>query len=113
MYNLVFSNIFYADVSSSHNYIKDKLEAPKAAEELKIEILEKIEYIKLNPLVRPLVQDKYLASLGLRSIKVKKYLLFYLIRKDKEKEFIFIARFMYSKRDWAAIILNESINEIV
>jgi len=30
-----------------------------------------------NPIFRPLVQDKLLASLGIRSIKINNYLLFY------------------------------------
>ena len=112
MYNVVFSSIFYDDISSSHNYIKENLQAPMAAENLKSELLEKIEYIKKNPYARPLVQDRCLASLGVRAIKVKKYLLLYKIKEheENEKEFIYVIRFMYSKRDWVNIIKNESIN---
>jgi len=55
MYKTIFSKIFYEDVNRCHKYVKEK------------------------PYSRALVQNKYLAFLGLRSIKVKNYLLFYKI----------------------------------
>ena len=114
MYKPVFSKIFYDDINKCHKYIKEILEAPMAAENLKTELLEKIEYIKEKPYLRPLVQDKYLAFLGLRSIKVKNYLLFYKIieNEDNDKKYVNIFRFMYSKRDWVNI-LKKSNNEIM
>ena len=42
-----------------------------AANNLIKEILEKLSKIKNNPSIRPLVQDKYLASLGYKLINVK------------------------------------------
>jgi plasmid stabilization system protein ParE len=70
MYKLRFSKLYKEDVDSSYNYIKDKLEAPMVADNLIKEILEKLSRIKENPNIRSLVQDKYLASLGYRSINV-------------------------------------------
>jgi len=114
MYITIFSKIFYEDVNRCHKYIKETLKAPMASESLKIELLDKIEYIKEKPYSRALVQDKYLAFLGLRSIKVKNYLLFYkIIENNDGGKFINIFRFMYSKRDWVNIIKEESINEIM
>jgi len=68
VYRLRFSKLYNKDVNSSFNYIKDTLEAPMAAENLIKEILEKLNQIKENPNRRPLVQDKYLASLGYRKL---------------------------------------------
>jgi plasmid stabilization system protein ParE len=115
MYKPIFSKIFYEDVNKCYKYINEMLEAPMAAEKLKIELLEKIEYIKEKPYSRPLVQDKYLAFLGLRSIKIKNYLLFFKIIEDEDtdEKYINIFRFMYSKRDWVNIIKKESISEII
>ena len=79
MYKLKISKFYKEDTSSSYNYIKYKLEAPMAANNLKKEIKEKINKIKENPNIRPLVQDKYLASLGYRLINVKNYMIFYII----------------------------------
>jgi addiction module RelE/StbE family toxin len=115
MYKTIFSKIFYEDVNKCHKYIRENLQAPIAAENLKVELLKNIEHLKENPYSRPLVQDNYLAFLGLRSIKVKNYLLFYKIteNEDNNEKYVNIFRFMYSKRDWVNIIKKESINEIM
>jgi hypothetical protein len=78
-------------VGSSYNYIKDKLETPTVADNLIKEILKKLNRIKKNPNIRSLVQDKYLASLGYRSINV--------------------IRFLYKKRNWINILKEKTIEE--
>jgi toxin ParE1/3/4 len=102
MYNLAFSKIIEEDIDLCYNYIKDKLEAPMAAENLMEELYEKINHIIEKPYSRPLVHDKFLASLGIRSIKIKNYLLFYNV--EEENNTINVITFMYSKRDWTNII---------
>jgi plasmid stabilization system protein ParE len=102
MYKLRFSKLYKEDVDSSYNYIKSKLEAPMAADNLIKEILEKLNKVKENPNIRPLVQDKYLASLGYRSISVKNYIIFYIINSDNK--YINIIRFLYKKRNWINIL---------
>jgi len=102
VYRLIFSKIFKSDVDSSYNYIKNKLEAPMAADNLIREIMERLNRIKENPNIRPLVQDKYLASIGYRLINVKNYCLFYIIGNDNRH--IKIIRFLYKKRNWINIL---------
>ena len=46
MYRLRFSKLFKRDVDSSYNYIKNKLEAPKAADNLIKEIIESLNKIE-------------------------------------------------------------------
>jgi hypothetical protein len=58
MFNLSFSKIIDGDIDSSHNYIKNNLEAPMAAENLMKELYEKLNYIKETPYSRPLVHDE-------------------------------------------------------
>ncbi|WP_461256251.1 type II toxin-antitoxin system RelE/ParE family toxin [Treponema sp. R80B11-R83G3] len=111
MYNLIFSKIIDEDIDSCYFYIKDKLEAPMAAENLMKELYEKINQIEENPYSRPLVHDKLLASLGIRSIKVKNYLLFYSI--EEENKNINVITFMYSKRDWVNIVKEIPFDEII
>ncbi|MDR2718244.1 MAG: type II toxin-antitoxin system RelE/ParE family toxin [Treponema sp.] len=105
MYRLIFSKLYKEDVDSSYNYIKDKLESPMAADNLIKEILEKLNKIKENPGIRPLVQDKYLASLGYRSISVKNYTIFYIISSNN----LYIIRFLYKKRNWINILKEKTI----
>ena len=109
MHRLRFSKLYKEDVDSSYNYIKDKLEAPMAADNLITEILEKLNKIRENPNIRPLVQDKHLASLGYRSINVKNYIIFYIISSDNE--FINIVRFLYKKRNWTNILKEKPMKE--
>ena len=105
MYRLKFSKLYDTDVDSSYNYITNNLQAPMAAENLIKETILKLEKIKENPKIRPLVHDKYLAALGYRSMKVKNYLIFYIIGDDKT---IKIVRFLYGKRNWMNLLKEET-----
>ena len=115
MYSAEFSKIIKDDIDKAHNYIKKTLEAPMAADNLKKELLKQIDNIKNNPYIRPLVQDKYLAHLGLRSKKINNYLLFYKIKEpdNKGKKYVYLIRFMYGKRNWEKMFKNESKNELM
>ena len=111
MFNLTFSKILDDDIDSCYFYIKDNLQAPMAAENLMKELYVKIDKVLENPFFRPLVQDKLLASLGIRSIGIKNYLLFYNVEEDINN--INFITFMYGKRDWANIIKELPLNEII
>jgi plasmid stabilization system protein ParE len=111
VFRLRFSKLYKRDVDSSYNYIKDKLEAPMAANNLIREILEKLNRIKENPNCRPLVQDKYLASLGYRLMNVKNYAIFYITGDDNKH--VKIIRFLYKKRNWISILKENAIEEIL
>jgi mRNA-degrading endonuclease RelE of RelBE toxin-antitoxin system len=111
VYLLSFSKLIDIDFDSSYEYIREKLEAPRSAEKLFDEIINKLEYICKSPFTRSLVQDKYLASLGIRSIKIKNYVLFFTI--DEERNTINALRFLYNKRDWINILKENDIEEIM
>ena len=113
MFELVFSKVFDEDIDSSHNYIKDILESPMAASNLMKELSNKLNYLEEKPYSRPLVQDKFLASFGIRSIKVKNYIIFYIIEEENDKKNVNILRFMYGKRDWMNILKEKPINELM
>jgi len=111
MYNLVFSKIIDEDIDLCYNYIKETLEAPKAAEDLMKELYKKLDYIKEKPNSRPLVHDKTLTSMGIRSIKVKNYIIFYSIDSENRNN-VNIISFMYNKRNWVNILKEKSLGEI-
>jgi plasmid stabilization system protein ParE len=102
MYLLAFPKQIDIDFDSCYEYITEKLEAPRAAENLFDEIIIKLDYICETPFTRPLVQDRYLASLGIRSIKIKNYVLYFNV--DEEKNTVNLVRFLYNKRDWIHIL---------
>jgi plasmid stabilization system protein ParE len=111
MYSLAYSKLIRGDIRSSYDYIKEKLEAPKAAENLIIEMINKLHYLKETPFAKPLVQDSYLASFGMRSMKIKNYVLYYIV--DEENNKVNMIRFLYGKRDWMNILKENSIEEIM
>ena len=76
MYKLRFSKLYHSDLDESYNYISENLKSPMAADKLIIEAKKKLIEVRNNPTHRPLVYDKYLASLGYRLIRVKNYLIF-------------------------------------
>jgi mRNA-degrading endonuclease RelE of RelBE toxin-antitoxin system len=104
MFQLIFSETINHDIISSINYIKNTLKAPMAAANHVMELQKKYEKLKVNPFTRPLVQNKYLASKGIRSISVKNYMLIYTI--NEKTETVFLYRFMYCRRDWINILTN-------
>ena len=111
MYRLSFSKLYDKDVEASYNYIKDNLEAPMAAENLIKEILKILNKIRKNPNIRPLVQDKYLASLGYRLVNVNNYMIFYIIGDDNKH--IKVVRFLYKRRNWINILKEKTIEEMM
>jgi plasmid stabilization system protein ParE len=70
-FELIFSEKINADIISSLKYIKNVLKAPMAAENHFEELKKKYEKLKENPYIRPLVQNKYLATKGIRLIMEK------------------------------------------
>jgi len=110
MFDHVFSKIAELDIDQSYTYIKDTLEAPIAAENLFSELYEKINDVLENPYKKALVQDKYLASLGIRSINIKNYYLYYTI--DEKQNLINFIRFLHQLRD-RITILKGSIEDLM
>ena len=105
MSRLIFSKAVDKDISSSIKYIKNMLEAPMASQRLYDELEETYLKLEENPYRRPLVQNKFLAMKGYRSINVKNYVLFYII--NEEENIVSLVRFMHSQRNWATILTNE------
>ncbi|MCL2185820.1 MAG: type II toxin-antitoxin system RelE/ParE family toxin [Treponema sp.] len=105
MFRLEFSDKVNNDIISVLKYISEVLEAPRAAEEHYNEIIETYNKLKENPFRRSFVQNKYLASKGVRSINVKNYILFYKINEEKNN--VLLYRFLYNKRDWINILSND------
>ena len=105
MFALLPSQLFVSDIDAAYQYIKLNLEAPMAAENLMRELKIKLNYLKENPFARSFVQDKFLANIGFRPIKIKNYVIYYII--DENKNEINLIRFLYNKRDWKNILREE------
>jgi len=71
LYNLIISKLYKEDTLSAYNYIKNVLNAPIAAKNLKNEVKDKLMHISKNPTHRPLVYDKYIKRNSFRGNLVK------------------------------------------
>jgi addiction module RelE/StbE family toxin len=91
-----------ADIASAVKHISKVLKAPMAARNL-YDAVEKHEAIIAEmPHIFPFVSDEELAAKGLKSVKVKNYILFYTVN-EKEKT-VRIMRFLYGRRNWKNIL---------
>jgi plasmid stabilization system protein ParE len=109
MFTLTFSSKINDDIVSSIGYIKNTLQAPMAAENHVKELKKAYEKLKENPYGRPLAHNTFLASQGIRFIKVKNYILIYYINGENKE--VFLYRFMYAHRDWINILTKELTEE--
>lgn len=90
------------DISHAADYIEFTLKNPQAADHLLDSAEEQIRSLSQFPQKHPLVEDKILASWGVRFIQVHNYLAFYVISEEANQ--VTVIRFLYAKRDWVSIL---------
>ena len=90
------------DLNGAVNYIDHILLNPKAADDLLNEAERKLSELALFPEKYALADDPVLKSWGIRFTNVKNYLVFYLVSRQEQR--VYIVRFLFQKRDWAAIL---------
>ena len=99
------SKQIYTDIDSCYSYIKESLLEPDTALNLLLSIDKKVKQIIFVPEAYPLVNNRYLASQGVRASNVKKYTLFY--RFNAENKVIELLRFLPGGMDWAKVLTND------
>ena len=90
------------DLSHAADYIEFSLKNPHAADHLLDKAEEQISSLSQFPQKHPLVEDKVLASWGVRFIQIRNYLAFYIISEEARQ--VTIIRFLYAKSDWLSIL---------
>ena len=104
MWQVVFTDIAEDDLQNAFIYISEILKAPVAAENLIIEAEKSIGNLADFPLSCPLVSDEYFATIGVRFLTIKNYLVFYIA--NDSTEVVTVIRFLYARRDWTALLEN-------
>ena len=104
MYVVNITDIAEEEILDTVKYISNELKAPIAANNLLDEIDRHEENLSEIPNIYPNVPDKYLASKGLKIIKIKNHLMFFTI--DENEKIVNVIRFMYGRRDWKNILSN-------
>jgi len=106
MWEIVFTDVAENDLLRASEYIAEILKAPAAAENLIIETEKAIGNLANFPLWCPLVSDEYFSERGVRFLRVKNYLAFYVV--DEMKQVVSIIRFLYARRDWISLLGQEN-----
>ena len=90
------------DLRGIVRYISSQLQAPITALTMMRAIEEAIAVLETTPNIHPLVRDDRLKSIGYRSLRVKNYIVFYIV--DEKEKVVDIDRILFSRRDWQNIL---------
>jgi len=102
-YDIYITESVQKDLESIYFYISEELSENKSAINTISEIKEKIFSLDTMPSRYSLVNDYSLAKTGYRHVKVKNYIILYLI--DENKKTVIIARIIHERMNYAKYIL--------
>ena len=102
MYKPILTEPAESDIAEIVRYIAKELQNPTAAAGLLDDIEGAVASLENNPKRCALVKDDYLSGIGFRFMPVKNYLIFYIVRENKN--IVTIERVLYSRRDWLHIM---------
>ncbi|MDR0884328.1 MAG: type II toxin-antitoxin system RelE/ParE family toxin [Oscillospiraceae bacterium] len=91
-----------SDLREIYRYIKEVLQNPIAAQRRLTLIESAIHSLQENPAQHPYVYDPYLASKEIRSIIVKKHIVFFKVSESDHR--VFVMRILYARRDWMQLL---------
>ena len=90
------------DINEAADYIEFSLKNSQAADALLDAVERELSGLSNMPERYPVVTDDFLASLGLRLVRIKNYLAFYRIDESQAK--VYVVRFLYGRRDWVSVL---------
>jgi len=105
MYKAQYLPIALDDLKSIIRYIAHDLEAPRAAENLRIKIDKEVKKIEENPFRCHLFISPIKLKFEYRILNVNNYSLFYIVEKEK----IEIHRVIYSKRNIPQVLMEQEL----
>ena len=90
------------DIRDAADYIEFALMNPQAANDLLDAISEILPTLEENPTRIGLVSEPVLNAWGIRFIRIKNYLAFFVV--DEEAQSVTVLRFLYVKRNWIGLL---------
>lgn len=90
------------DLKQTLGHIKFSLQNPQAAQSLLTETRHRVASLSQMPERYALVDDNLLAFWGIRFVRVKNYLAFYVV--DEGEQTVHVIRFLYGRSDWQAAL---------
>ena len=101
-----YTNQMKHDLKQVLGYIKSSLKNPQAANNLLNETEHILASLAQMPERYALADDDLLAAWGVRLVRVKNYLAFYIV--NRETQTVQVIRFLYGKSDWRTILREEN-----
>ena len=102
MYKTVITDPAQKDINEALTYISKELKNSQAALRLLDLIENEVKALSDMPARRALIDDEVLSKQGFRFIKIKNYLLFYVVREETKT--VVVERFLYARRNWTGIL---------
>ncbi len=97
------------DLQDTFSYIANELKNKSAALDLLKRVEEVVNSLSQMPHRYQIVSNEVLSEQGLRLIPINNYLVFYVVREQKQK--VVILRFLYARRDWITMLKKDSKKE--
>ena len=104
-YSINITRSAHSDILSAYRYISVMLQNQKAADDLLDAVSHTIRSLSEYPDRYGLVSDPVLRSWNIRSIRIRNYIVFYTI--DDQKKAVFITRFLFFRRNWSSILVDD------
>jgi len=101
-YSLNISDLAEEDILGTVRYISGILKNPTAANNLLDEIEKYEKTLEDTPNIYPFVNDEYLSGKGLKYVRIKNFLMFYVT--DEDNRIVNVIRFLYARRNWKNIL---------
>ncbi len=98
MYKLVVTKLAEDDLEEIVEYISVDLANPSAATEFLNDVVKCYDYLKSNPYIYAISDDRRLAKEGYRKALVKNYIL--VFKTDEETKTTTVYRFFYAARNY-------------
>jgi len=102
-YSINITDLAEEDILATVKYISNSLKNPIAANNLLDEIERHENILGETPSIYPYVNDEYLSEKGLKYVVIKNYLMFFTI--DENNKIVNVIRFLYGRRDWKNILI--------
>lgn len=90
------------EINDAADYIEYALKNPQAADDLLDDVENVLSTLRERPQRIRMIPDPVLEAWGIRFIRIRKHLAFFVI--DEEQQRVNIVRFLYAKRDWMTLL---------
>lgn len=108
---LRFLPLFYSDLEETVDYIAGTLKNPDAAEDLVDAVFKEIEARLPVADSFEQYQSSYEPELPYYHIRVRNYLVFYVVIQEAKGKIMEVRRLLYNKRNWREMKFLEDSNE--